>query len=476
VVQQRPHAWQPSAEGHQAVACRFLKRGEHAIAFEVGPHDLRRPLVIDPTLRYSSYLGGGAADGGIDVAVDAAGAIYLTGRTESGDFPTRQPSQAGRTGGRDAFVLKLDPSGQALVYATYLGGGNHDFGAAIDVDGAGNAFVAGETQSSDFPTRSAAQPAFGGGRDAFIAKLDWQGALVWSTFHGGAGNESADSLAVDAAGSAYVAVSAPNAGAPTVNVDLRVVKLSAAGSIVYHADLDQQMFGLSLDEYPGGIAADPAGNAYVAGRSGSNELGIDTAVLVVRLDAGGNPAYVTRLGGTEKDEARGIALDAAGNVYVTGLVRSPDFPTAGPVQGHLLGLEDAFVTKLDPAGSIVYSTFLGGSDWDAANGIGVDDQGRAWVAGYSLSHDLPVVDALLGYSGGGDAFVSVLDQTGAALTFSTYLGGAGRDLAAGIALDSAGDALVTGVTDSTGFPVVSPFQPARRGDEDVFVARISLRD
>jgi hypothetical protein len=378
------------------------------VSFEIAKYDARRPLIIDPTLSYSTYLGGSGYDEGYGIAVDSSGNAYVTGYTASSDFPAVSALQPAIGGSHDVFVAKLNAAGDALVYSTYLGGSGYDEGHGIAVDSSGNAYVTGYTQSSDFPTASALQPAFGGNYDAFVTKLNAAGsALVYSTYLGGSAADGGNGIAVDSSGNAYVTGYTASSDFPTASAlqpalaayeDAFVAKLNAAGSsLVYSTYL-----GGSGEDYRNGIAVDSSGNAYVAGDTTSSNFPTASALqptlggfydaFVAKLNAAGSAlVYSTYLGGSADDYSYGgIAVDSSGNAYVTGLTASSDFPTVGALQPALAAYEDAFVTKLNAAGSaLIYSSYLGGSDYDGGNGIAVDSSGNTYVAGYTFSSDFP---------------------------------------------------------------------------------------
>jgi len=462
------------------------------LGFEVGAYDASLPLVIDPTLVYSTYLGGSGFDYGSGIAVDSAGNAYVTGQTYSTDFPTANPFQAARVGGPDAFVAKLNAAGSALVYSTYLGGNGDDYGRGIAVDAAGNAYVTGETGSTNFPTANPLQASNAGGNyDAFVAKLNAAGsALVYSTYLGGSDYDYGYGIAVDAAGNAYVTgetfstnfptanpLQASNAGGPNAFV----AKLNAAGSALVYCTY----LGGSGGDSGQGIAVDAAGNAYVTGETGSN---FPTAnpfqasnaggpdAFVARLNATGSAlVYSTYLGGNGNDHGSAIAVDAAGNAYVTGETFSTNFPTANPLRASNAGGGDVFVAKLNAAGSaLVYCTYLGGSSWDYGTGIAVDAAGNAYVTGLTGSTNFPTANPLQAANAGGnyDAFVAKLNAAGSALVYSTYLGGSDTDFGYGIAVDAAGNAYVTGETYSRNFPTANAFQNSN-SYSDAFIAKLS---
>jgi uncharacterized repeat protein (TIGR01451 family) len=481
---------------------RYVLEGKNRVSFQLAAYDHSKPLVIDPVLGYSTYLGGIDNDAANGIAVDSAGNAYVTGRTASINFPTMNSIQGANLGGNDAFVTKLSPTGSALVYSTYLGGSREDQANGIAVDSAGNAYVTGVTDSTNFPTVNPFQGASAGSPDAFVTKLSPTGStLVYSTYLGGSIQDKGYGIAVDSAGNAYVTGNTYSTNFPTKNPfqgakaggpdasDAFVTKLSPTGSaLVYSTYL-----GGSLDDFASGIALDSARNAYVTGYTGSTDFptknpfqgayggGFYDAFVTKLSPTGSALVYSTYLGGSGNDPAYGIAVDSARNAYVTGYTSSTNFPTKNPFQAANAGgffNYDAFVTKLSPTGSaLVYSTYLGGSGDDYASGIALDSAGNAYVTGGTVSTNFPIMNPVQGANAGGeDAFVTKLSPTGSALVYSTYLGGSDYDQANGIALDSARNAYVTGWTISTNFPTKNPFQGANGGggNEDAFVTKIGL--
>jgi uncharacterized protein (TIGR03437 family) len=517
IRQQRPVVYQEIAGVRRPVHGRFVMAGRKEVGFAVAAYDRARPLVIDPVLVYSTYLGGGRDDAGNAVAVDAEGNAYVTGRTASTDFPTARPARPSSGGQEDAFVAKLNAAGSALVYATYLGGRENESGRGIAVDRAGNAYVAGSTTSPDFPTVGAFQSQTRV-TDAFIAKLNPAGSsLIYSTLLGGDQGDWANALAIDGAGAAYITgetnssdfprrnASQPNPGGGTCRFgdvgviltfpcgDAFVAKLSPAGNALeYSTYLGGRNAGfagsggdLGGEDYGGGIALDSAGNAYVTGRTMSAAFPTTPGALrttatpndaplafVAKYNPSGQVVYSTYLG---PGEGKGIAADASGSAYVTGSTASAAFPTASPYQRTLAGRADAFICKLNAAGSgLVYSTYLGGSDEDSGNAIALDGSGAAYVAGGACSANFPTQDPMQGYGGACDAFVAKVSASGEALVYSTFLGGSGVDGANGVAADSSGNAWVTGRTVSDNFPTAT-FRAQRAGGADAFVTRLGDR-
>jgi hypothetical protein len=434
VVEHAPAAYQTINGVRHLVTSRFVIGRAGNVGFQVGRYDRSRQLLIDPVLSYSTYLGGRADDRGSAIAVDSSGSAYITGFTNSTNFPTKGPIQPSSAGGADVFVTKLNPTGTALVYSTYLGGSNGDIGNAIAVDSAGNAYVTGSTYSSNFPTTSPLQAHLNGGQDAFLLKLNPAGtALVYSTYLGGSGTDAAYGIAVGGSGNVYVT-------GTTGSTDFPVT--------------------------PG---------AYQTTNSNTNDA------FVAQVNAAGSSlVYATYLGGDYVAHGSGIAVDSSGNAYVTGWTGSSNLATAGAYQTVYAGGNDAFVAKLNAAGSaLVYATYLGGSGDDRGLGIAVDGSGNAYVTGYTDSTNFPVFNAFQSVSGGsGDAFVTVFNASGSALLYSTYLGGNGADNAGAdggaIALDAVGNIYVTGFTQSTNFPTLNAFQPSYGGGGgDAFVAKIN---
>lgn len=522
-----PHSYQLTGGKRLTVPSRYTLVGTRSYGFAVGTYDAAGPLVIDPGLEYSTFLGGTRTEFPNGIAVDKHGNAFVTGTTTSPDYPTTPGVfDRGMEGGADAFVTKLDRAGSALLYSTLLGGSAGDSGRAIAVDERGNAYIAGSTTSDDFPTTVRAfDPTFNGGPDeglpdGFVAKLDRFGsALVYSTFLGGhAFDDINGGIAVDEKGSAFVLGMTESTDFPTtagafdetlnadpifgLGTDAFVTKLDPAGSsLVYSSFL-----GGTSDEFDlngSRIAVDQHGRALVTGETWSQDFPV-TAEAYDREQTGGADVYVTRfnrdgsaleystyLGGTSSERSRAIGVDRQGNAYVTGFTFSSDYPVtpgafAGPDSGF--GVPDSgfgvFVTKLERNGStLVYSTILG---IGGGRGIAVHEDGSAVVTG-GASADYPTTAGGFDrtFDGFTDAFVTKLNRAGSALVYSTFLGGTeggtdeepGFDQANAVALDTHGNAFVTGITTSPDYPTTAgAFDATYSDDFDAFVTKLDFSD
>jgi hypothetical protein len=499
VRQPRPVVYQEAAGARREVAGGYAVGRDGRVRFALGDYDPALPLVIDPVIVYSTFLGGSLGDTAWSVAVDSSGSVYLAGFTISTNFPTVNPIQAahaGVVGSQDAFVAKLNAAGNALVYSTYLGGDGNEQARAIAVDSAGNACVAGFTNATNFPLANAIQSTLGpNGQDTFVAKLNPTGnAFVYSTYLGGDGAlEFAEGIAVDSAGNVYVTGDTNSTDFPTANalqatraggVDAFLTKFNPAGTALVYSTYLGGSTGVA-SEIGRGVAVDSAGNAYVVGSTDATDFptvnpvqaanaGGSTDGFVAKVNAAGSAlVYSTYLGGSAQDDVSAVAVDSAGQAHVTGVTFSTNFPTANafqPVNDTSQGIsQEVFITKLNAAGSaFVFSTYLGGTGGEVGEGIAVDAAGNVYVAGGTGSfNNFPTANALQCQRlGTGDPFVTKLNAAGSALAYSTYYGGSGNasgEIARGLTVDSAGNAYVVGNTSSVDFPVVNPAQGAFAG-------------
>ncbi len=488
-------------EGH------YVLLGKCEAGFEVGEYDRTKPLIIDPTLVYSTHLGGSGDDLGSSIAIDGSNNIYIAGTTASSNFPTHGPAFPNNAGLSDIFVTKIDSTGGNIVYSTYIGGSGLDRAAGIALDGSGNAYVVGRVgdTSIDFPTTpgSLATIYRGGDFDAVVFKLNAQGnALVYSTFLGGEDNDSAEGIAIDLSGNAYVTGGTRSTGFPVTSsafqsfragdTDAYFTKLNSSGSAALYSTL----LGGGNTDRGSGVAIDSSGNVYVAGYSASPDFPTQNAfqgftggsfdAFIAKIDTNASGAasllFSTYLGGIGDDKAYGIAIDnGANNVYVVGQTSSNNLPLLTPAQPAFGGSFDAFIAKISSAGTKVYATYLGGTGDDRGTGIAVNTAGAAYVTGFTSSTNFPTVTPLQIANGGGfDAFVAKLNPAGNAFLYSTYLGGGANESNTTtvtstnpIVLSAASDAYITGFTSSANFPTAAPLQPANGGNQDAFVAKIS---
>jgi len=499
----------------------YVLQGENRVGFQVAEYDTSKPLIIDPVLRYSTYLGGSGDDFsgffGLDnIATDPLGNAYLIGSTTSTDFPTTAGAYQTTFGGvgdvylsGDAFVAKLNAAGNALLYSTYIGGSSDEQGESIAVDAAGNAYISGETFSTNFPTVNPLQASNAGGGDSFVAKLNAAGnALVYSTYLGGSDFDPFPMIEIDRQGNAYLQGTTFSTDFPTTagafqtalasSPDTYVAKVNRAGNaLVYSTYLG----GTGFEACGSQIAVDRFGNVYVNGATNSTDFpttpgAIQTALVpgtcgdppdtfpcldgfLTKLNADGTAlVYSTYLGGSSDEIVLGTAVDTLGNAYISGVTSSTDFPTQNPIQPANAGGGDAYVAKVNLAGTaLVYSTYLGGSDFDLSSGTAVDRTGKAYAVGLTFSTDFPTMNPIQAAKAGGadtdDVFVTLFNAAGNGIVYSTYLGGSGYDESGGVVLDPVGNVYFGGLTSSPDFPLANPFQPTFGGGSlDAFMAKI----
>ncbi len=499
----KPLVYQEKNGIQKSIASQYIVAHANRVGFEVGKYDIDKPLYIDP-LVYSTYLGGSGSDEGQSVAVDGSGNAYVAGVTTSTDFPlTPGAFQSTYIAGYyNVFVAKLNASGSALLYSTYIGGSSmlingYSGNIGIAIDGMGNAYLTGGTASTDFPTTpNALQRSCGNLSscgNAFVTKVDPTGSsLIYSTYLGGSGNDGGSAVAVDSAGDLYVTGIASSTDFPVTQgafqraygggaSDAFLTEINPGGTaLVYSTYL-----GGTANDVGAGVALDGDGNAYVAGTTSSTDFpvtpnafqtlcngGINECqvAFVSKLNASGlGLAYSTYLGYTTS-QATGIAVNGAGNAYVTGVTNAIDFPTTSGAFQTSCGspypkCENVFVTKMNLAGSgLVYSTYLGGRTKGLPNSgfatIAVDNADTAYVTGATYSTSFPTTPGAFqthchnSCNVNPDAFVTRFNSSGSTLLYSTYLGGkSGKNDAFAIAQDGTGNAYITGFTSSTGFPV-----------------------
>ena len=471
--------------------------------------------MIDPAvLVYSGYVGGTGQDYGVGIAVDTAGNAYITGLVDSpaASFPVTVGPDLTYGSLNDAFVAKIKADGTGLVYCGYIGGAGRDQGYGVAVDSQGHAYVAGLTTSDQttFPVLAGPTLSHSGFGDAFVAKIQPDGAgLVYCGYIGGNEGDGATSIALDDAGNAYVTgFTGSFQGFPAVvgpdlsynlNVDAFVAKVKADGTGLEYCGF---IGGASFDQ-GNGIKVDATGNAYIVGNTSSNQLTFpvvvgpdlslnvtqDVFVAKVRADGTGL-TYCGYIGGRESEFGNGIALDSAGNAYIGGWTTSSEssFPVkVGPdlTFNGSPASPDAFVAKVRFDGmSLDYCGYIGGSDFDQGFALAIDNQRNAYITGSTRSTEssFPVVSGPdLTFNGGSDdVFVARVSESGATLVYCGYIGGDRQDAGFGIATDSLGNAYITGTTSSdqmtSGFPATVGPDLTYNGGGDVLIAKISVRN
>lgn len=517
VTLRRPVVYQSKGGQRRPVDGKFMLLAGNQVGFRIGTYDRSATLVIDPVLTYSTYLGGsngGRQDFATAIAVDASGNAYVTGSTQSTDFPvTRnalQPNYTARF--QTAFVTKFSADGSTQVYSTYFGGTYNNYGSGIAVDSSGAVYLTGWTGSKDFPTtKDAYQTALAGRANAFVTKLSADGSeLVYSTFLGGSGEDSATGIAIDSAGEACVSGSAHSSDFPLKNALQSTNKFTNGGTNGFVTKLTADGTGLVFSTYLGGsgnqgsqdytsaIAVTPGGAVYVTGVTNSTDFYTSpeafqfrntssySNAFVTAISASGNAyIYSTYFGGNYREGGLGIALDSAGDAYLTGFSASPNFyTTKGAYQTTAAGGSTPFVAKFDPTGSkVLYSTLIGGASYygggDEGNAIVVDSLGEAYISGSVSIDNFPVTTGAYQAkrTGNPNAFVTKFNSTGSALLYSTYFGGSTNDYTMGLALDTDGDLYLAGYTTSTDFPTQNAFQPmnnAAGNGSNAFVSKLDI--
>lgn len=508
VTEQKPVVYQTDRGERKNLNGMYVRLPDNSFGFEItGGYDLSLPLIIDPTLVYSTYFGGGVNDGCVSIAIDGTGHACIAGWTYGGT-PTFNAFQGTIAGSCDAYITKFSSAGNALLFSTYLGGTGGDWGFGITLDASGNVYVTGSTQSANFPIFNALQSVCAScpnSSDAFVAKFNSTGnVLLYSTYLGGFAGNDGYGIAVDAEQNAYVTGCTNSSHFPTVNAfqsslagppDAFVAKLNPLGNaLVYSTYL-----GGAIPNNPPvtygcdcayGISVDASGQAYVTGETASRDfptvnpfqatIGTGYDGFVTKLNAAGNHlVYSTYLGGNNDDLCYGNAIDNEDHLYVCGGTLSTNFPTVNPYQASLRGSQDAFVTKFNTGGNgLIYSTYLGGSSWDFGQGIDIDDEGYAYVTGFTSSTNFPTANPLQATNAGGeDAFLTKLTLSGNVLRYSTYFGGGADDGGRAVATDHYGNVYVEGNTSSSNFPITpGAYDPSFNGAYDAvdcFVAMIS---
>jgi len=482
-------------DGKKVPASYYAREStENSFGFLLGEYDSSQILVIDPLcLVFSTYLGGISHDYVEDLVIDNLGNSYLVGYTFSLDFPLSEPIDDTFNGSRDIFVTKINSTGNGLIYSTYIGGSDSDYGNTIALDSTFNVYIGGFTYSTDYPLENELIDSNSGSVDGIITKINSTGnGLVFSTYLGGSSIDYLYGLAIDDQNQTYITGYTLSSDFPLFNayddsrsnIDVFVTKLNETGNglifstfiggydsehgydIAVDSDYNVYICGLAMPGYP-------VVNAYQSSHRGGNYDG-----FVTKLNASGTGLiFSTYLGGNSDDKLRSIVLDFDDNVYVTGETDSSNYPILNQYQGDQLGT-DVILTKLSSSGSTLeFSTYVGGDAADVAYGITLDSQNNPYVVGYTESTDFPVIRSFDDdLDGTRDAFLIGLNATGSSLRFGSYLGGTGIDEARGVAISEDAFLYVTGFTISDDFPLQDAFQETKDGSYDTFLTKLWMDD
>jgi hypothetical protein len=520
---QPPIVYQESNGQRVAVNGGYVVDDPTHVSFQVAQYDPSKPLVIDPVLVYSTYLGGSGDDQPGGIAVDTTGNVYVAGSTDSTDFPLTTPGSL-PAGNTHVFVAKLDATGSNLIYADYLGGSNEDYGYAVALDAANNVYVTGSTASSDFPMVNPFQGTYPGSFNAFLTKISPDGSsLLYSSYFGGNGSDVPSNVAVDGTGDMVIAGYTSSTNLPVANAYQATMSANLGGMYGNYGFLTKfnpSGSSLTYSTYFGGssnvpfncggspcwpqpassIAAmqlDAAGNAYVTGTTNTYDFPITPGVYLATdsIQMNGSVGFVSKFSGAGSlqystyfyeasgllTDITGIAVDGSGSAYITGVALSDGtFPITSTsicdpsVYGWACNY--AFVTKFDAAGAtLLYSTFLGPNNNANPQAIALDSANDAYVLAFTGSGSFSTVNGIENYSSGNDVLLVEIDAAASTELFATYLGGSEDEqpAPAGIVVDGSGDIYVTGTTDSTDFPVTqSVFQSVFGGSTDAFIVKI----
>lgn len=500
--QNKPHLYQEIAGKRHVIEGRYQLLSDNKVGFKVGQYNQQYALVIDPVLVYSGYLGGGQSDSGIAIAVDEQGSAYVLGQTRSTSLIIDNAYQEQISGKTDLFIAKFTPEGNALEYATYLGGSDNDYprGLAIDKDGA--AYIVGMTRSNDFPTHNAIQATHNGGRyDAFVTKLSPEGnQLDFSTYLGGSNIEQGNSIALDSAENIYIAGTTRSSDFPTINAfqstlagnyDAYVTKISNDGSQLLYSTF----IGGSSREISRAIAVDSRGHATITGYTASrldfplqNEIQSSNAgrydAFITQLTANGQALhYSSYLGGRGTDGGLGIAIDSQNNAVVVGVSNvhrrrrsSQDYPLENALQTTRGGRNDGVISKFSASGELLFSTYLGGNKSDTLRGVAIDDDDNILVIGSTSSTTgIPLVEPIQSeFDTRTDVYIAKISGDGSEILFGSYFGGKGSESGTDIVANGQ-DIYVVGNTNSNaGFPLKYAYQSSLGGKTDLFIAKIKV--
>ena len=460
LIDNAPRLFQEVNGAQRLIPGRFILINDHTFGFDItGPYDATLPLVIDPAIEWGTYLGGSNADYGYGAAADSNGNCYVTGYTNSTGWVSGGWNPALSGASYDGFIIKFNTAGQHQ-WSTYLGGTGVERGYAIAVDSSGNCYATGETSSSGWVS-GGFDTSYHGGVDGYVVKLNTAGQHLWSTYLGGANDDFGWGIAVDGSGNCYVTGYSDSSGwvsggfdtSPNGSIDGYIAKLNTDGQHLWSTYL-----GGVNDDYGQAIAVDGSGNCYATGRTDSSGWvsgGWDTAYggtfdgYAVKLDTNGGHLWSSYLGGTGLEYGRGIAVDSSGNSFATGYSASSGWVSGGWITTYT-GTSDGYVVKLDANGTHRWSTYLGGSSFDYGQCIALDAAGNCYASGYSSSPTWVSGGWDTTNNGSSDTYIVKLNADGIHL-WSSFLGGTGSDMGYGIAAANNGICYISGTTTSSGW-------------------------
>ncbi|MHA2149100.1 MAG: SBBP repeat-containing protein [Candidatus Thorarchaeota archaeon] len=480
-------------QGDEEISSSFTEIEPDIIGYEIGDYDKTQKLVIDP-LVYSTYLGGSLYEGESSIGIDQNGSIYVAGTTMSSNFPVVGQSISPTSLNEITFVTKFNSSGNQLIYSTFVGGSSGDEFPCMVVDDAGFVYVTGTTNSADFPTLNAYDDTFHDSADCFVFKLNQTGnGLVFSTYVGGSDEDYPYDIEIDADGNSYVVGATESFDFPLVNWmdnetegdDAFIFRLNATGNGLNYSTY----FGGSSFEFATSIAVDSSKNAYIVGSTYSADFvtlnayqstnaGFDDGYIMKVNSTGNGLVYSTYIGSSNKDYLSSIGVDADGNVFVAGYTYGTDFPTQNPFNSTLNGLTDIVVLKMNSTGNgLLYSTYFGGSNQEYEPKIAVNNAGEAYVAFTTNSEDVPMLNSYdETYNGINEVVVFKLNSSGNELRYSTYIGGSQHEdqsESATITVDSLNQVYFACTTGSTDFPMVDAYNSTYGGTEDIAVFKLA---
>lgn len=488
-----PYSYQLINNKKITIDSRLVIKDNNNIQIAIGDYNKNHPLIVDPVITFSSFVGGNQVDSSFSAQTDLDNNIYIAGYTNSTNLPVTSAYQNQLGGFASAFVAKFSPAPDSLpIYITYVG---NDVAEVRDmaIDPSGNTYVTGSTSSTSFPTVNAFQASKVGIIDGYVFKLNSTGTdLIYSTYFGGNSVDRGRAIGLDSQNNAYITGVTTSTTFPVVNAyqstnagvqDAYVIKVSAdGGAIIYSTYL-----GGTGGDYAAAIDVDDSGKAYLSGNTSSTDYPLMNADqnqanggedgIVSVMDSSGGLLYSSYLGGNNNDFATSIKLDNNGNILVAGNTESTNFPFLMNNSQPLNGVRDAFITRIDPSAiNVPQSQLKGGSGEDSAQAMVVDNNNDIYISGVTTSNDLDLILPVQPTNAGGNSeiFINVLSMDDGISKFSTYLGGSGEDYVRGLSITDQFDLLLSGETSSNDYPLSNAFQTTLSGTAEAIISVIDL--